>query len=85
LKSSATAAPRFGQIINASLALACDREVCGLVMRDFERLFQFLAIPVAMIGFVLIAAQAGGFVLRKEQRVKIDSSLVVVPAKNPRS
>jgi hypothetical protein len=53
--------------------------------------FQFLAIPVAMTVFVLMASQAGGFVLRKNQRAKLDSSLVVptknslfVPTRNPR-
>ena len=45
-------------------------------MRDFERLFQFLAIPVAVTGFVLLASQAGGFVLRKDQGVKVDSFLI---------
>jgi hypothetical protein len=54
-----------------------------MVMRNFRKLFQFLAIPVAMTGFVLLASQAGGFVMRKEQSAKIDSSLAV-PAKNPR-
>jgi hypothetical protein len=54
-----------------------------MVMRDFERLFQFLAIPVAMTGFVLLASQAGGFVLRKDQGVKVDSFLVT-PTKNTR-
>lgn len=53
-------------------------------MRDFKRLFQFLAIPIAMTGFVVIASQAAGFVLRKEQRIKLDSSLIV-SAKNPRT
>jgi hypothetical protein len=60
-------------------------------MRNFEQLFRFLAIPVAMTAFVLLASQAGGFVLRTDQRAKIDSSLVlptknslVVPTKNPR-
>jgi hypothetical protein len=46
-----------------------------MVMRDFKRLFQFLAIPLAMTGFVLLASQAGGFVLRKDQGVKVDSFL----------
>jgi hypothetical protein len=60
-------------------------------MRDFKQVFQFLAIPVAMTVFVLMASQAGGFVLRKNQRAKLDSSLVVptknslfVPTRNPR-
>ena len=44
-------------------------------MRDFKRLFQFLAIPVAVTGFVLLASQAGGFVLRKDQGVKVDGFL----------
>jgi hypothetical protein len=79
LKSSATATPLFGQIVNASLALTCDREVCGLVMRNFKRLSHFLAIPVAMIGFVLMAAQAGGFVLRKEPHLRIDGSASCQP------
>ena len=52
-------------------------------MRDFERLFQFLAIPAAVTGFVLLASQAGGFVLRKDQGVK--DSFLVTPAKNTRS
>jgi hypothetical protein len=47
-----------------------------MVMRNFERLFQFLAIPVAVTGFVLLASQAGGFVLRKDQGVKVDSFLI---------
>ena len=52
-------------------------------MRDFKRLFQFLAIPVAVTGFVLLASQAGGFVLRKDQGVKVDSFLVS-PGKSTR-
>jgi hypothetical protein len=46
-----------------------------MAKRSFKQLFQFLAIPLAMTGFVLIAAQAGGFVLRKDHPVKIDSNL----------
>ena len=45
-------------------------------MRDFKRLFQFLAIPLAMTGFVLLASQAGGFVLRKNQGDKVESFLI---------
>lgn len=45
-------------------------------MRDFERLFQFLAIPVAVTSFVLLASQAGGFMLRKDQGPKVDSFLI---------
>jgi hypothetical protein len=91
-KRCAIAAPLFGQTINASLALIATG-IFGacLFMRNFERLSHFLAIPVAMIAFVLIASQAGGFVLRKNQRAKLDSSLVVptknsllVPTRNPR-
>lgn len=52
-------------------------------MWNFKQLLQFLAIPLAMTGFVLVASQAGGFVLRKDQPVKIDSHLVT-PAKHPR-
>lgn len=52
-------------------------------MRKFERLFQFLAVPAAMTGFVLLASQAGGFVLRKDQGVRVDSFLVS-PIKNIR-
>jgi len=54
-----------------------------MVMRDFERLFQFLAVPVAITGFVLLASQAGGFVLRKDQGARVDSFLVS-PVKNTR-
>jgi hypothetical protein len=54
-----------------------------MVMRNFERLFRFLAVPLAITGFVLLASQAGGFVLRKDQGVKVDSSLAS-PAKNTR-
>jgi hypothetical protein len=54
-----------------------------MARRSCRQLFQFLAIPLAMGGFVLIASQAGGFVLRKDPPAKIDSSLVI-PAKNPR-
>ena len=54
-----------------------------MVMRDFERLFQFLAIPAAVTGFVLLASQAGGFVLRKDQGVKVGSFLIS-PAKSTR-
>jgi hypothetical protein len=54
-----------------------------MVMRNFRQLFQFLAIPVAMTGFVLLASYAGGFVMRKEPVAKIDSSLAS-QAKNPR-
>jgi hypothetical protein len=53
-----------------------------MARRNFKQLFQFLAIPLAMTGFVLIASQAGGFVLRKDQPTKVDSSLVT-PVKNP--
>ena len=49
---------------------------------NFKQLFQLIAIPLAMTGFVLIASQAGGFVLRKDQPVKLDSNLAV-PLKNP--
>lgn len=49
---------------------------------NFKQLFQLIAIPLAMTGFVLIASQAGGFVLRKGQPVKIDSHLVT-QLKNP--
>lgn len=52
-------------------------------MRSFKELVQFLAIPLAMTGFVVVASHAGGFVLRKDQRVKIDSQLVT-PSKYPR-
>lgn len=51
-------------------------------MRSIKQLFQFLTIPLAMTGFVLIASQVGGFVLRKDQPAKIDSQLI---APNPRS
>jgi hypothetical protein len=54
-----------------------------MVMRDFRQLFQVLAIPIAMIGFVLLAAQASGFVMRRDPSAKIDSSIVMQP-KNPR-
>ena len=53
-----------------------------MARRSFSQLFQFLAIPLAMVGFVLIASQAGGFVLRKDQPAKVDSSLAA-PIKNP--
>lgn len=53
-------------------------------MGNFKRLFQFLAIPLAMTGFVLIASQAGGFVLRKDAPAKVDSHLMS-PSKHPRS
>jgi hypothetical protein len=49
---------------------------------NFRQLFQLIAIPLAMTGFVLIASQVGGFVLRTDQPVKIDSSLAT-PIKNP--
>jgi len=54
-----------------------------MVMRNFKRLFRFLAIPVAVTGFVLLASQAGGFVLRKDQGIKVDSFLTS-PAKSTR-
>lgn len=44
-------------------------------MRNIEQLMRTLAIPLAMTGFVLVASQAGGFVLRTDQPAKIDSSL----------
>ena len=46
-----------------------------MAMLSFKQLFQFLAIPLAMTGFLLIASQAGGFVLRKDVPIKIDSHL----------
>lgn len=49
---------------------------------NFKQFFQLVAIPLAMTGFVLIASQAGGFVLRKDQPAKIDSSLST-PINNP--
>lgn len=52
-------------------------------MWSFTRVFRFLAIPLAMAGFVLVASQAGGFVLRKDQPLKLDSHLIN-PAKYPR-
>jgi hypothetical protein len=55
-----------------------------MAMLSFKQLFQFLAIPLAMTGFVLIASHAGGFVLRKDVPVKIDSHLAS-PSKHPRS
>ena len=48
---------------------------------NFKQLFQLIAIPVAMTGFVLIASQAGGFVMRQSPPVKIDSGLTT-PVKN---
>ena len=53
-------------------------------MGNFKQLFQFLAIPLALTGFVLIASQAGGFVLRKDPPAKLDSHLIS-PSKYPRS
>ena len=53
-----------------------------MAKRSLKQLFQFLAIPLAMTGFVLVASQAGGFVLRKDQSAKVDSSLVT-PSKTP--
>ena len=44
-------------------------------MRNIKQLARFVAIPLAMTGFVLVASQAGGFVLRKDHPAKIDSSL----------
>jgi hypothetical protein len=55
-----------------------------MTMWSFRRLFRFLALPVAMTGFVLVASHAGGFVLRKDQPAKIDSHLMISPAKYPR-
>jgi hypothetical protein len=54
-----------------------------MVMRNFRQLFRFLAIPVAMIGFVLLASQAGGFVLRMDRPAMIDNTLAA-SVKNPR-
>ena len=54
-----------------------------MAMLRFNQVCRFLAIPLAMAGFVLIASQAGGFVLRKDQRLKLDSHLVS-PIKYPR-
>lgn len=45
-------------------------------MRSVKQLLQGLAIPLAMTGFVLVASQVGGFVLRKDQPVRIDSHLM---------
>jgi hypothetical protein len=53
-----------------------------MAMWSFKQLVRFLAIPLAMTGFVLVASHAGGFVLRKDQPVKIDSQLI---SPNPRS
>jgi len=53
-----------------------------MARRSLKQLFQFLAIPLAMTGFVLIASQAGGFVLRKHPSIKVDSSLIT-PVKDP--
>ena len=60
-----------------------------MIMRNFRQLLQFLAIPIAMTGFVLLASQAGGFVLRKQQSAKIDSqakvdSPLISTNRNPR-
>jgi hypothetical protein len=55
-----------------------------MTMLSFRQLFQFLAIPLAMTGFVLVASHAGGFVLRKDVPIKIDSHLIS-PNKHPRS
>jgi hypothetical protein len=55
-----------------------------MAMGNLKQLFQFLAIPLAMLGFVLIASQVGGFVLRKDSPVKVDSHLMS-PSKYPRS
>jgi hypothetical protein len=55
-----------------------------MAMWNFSQLFRFLAIPLAMAGFVLVASQAGGFVLRKDQPLKLDSHLIS-SAKYPRS
>ena len=53
-------------------------------MRSFHQLMQFLLIPLAMTGFILAASQAGGFVLRTDHSVKIDSHLIA-PGKPPPS
>jgi hypothetical protein len=50
----------------------------------FKQLFQLFAIPLALTGFVLIASQAGGFVLRTDPPAKLDSHLMS-PSKYPRS
>jgi hypothetical protein len=54
---------------------------------SFNYLFRFLAIPLAMTGFLLVASQTGGFVLRRDQPLKLDSHLVspTNPVKYPRS
>ncbi|MDQ8728669.1 hypothetical protein [Bradyrhizobium sp. LHD-71] len=41
-------------------------------MLNFTLVCRFLAIPVAMTSFVLLASQAGGFVLRKNQAPGIE-------------
>jgi hypothetical protein len=55
-----------------------------MAMGSFKQLFQLLAIPLALTGFVVIASQAGGFVLRKDPPAKIDSHLMS-SGKYPRS
>ena len=55
-----------------------------MAVGKFKQLFQFLAIPLALTGFVLIASQAGGFILRKDPPAKLDSHLIS-PSKYPRS
>ncbi len=55
-----------------------------MAVGNFKQLIQFLAIPLALTGFVLIASQAGGFILRKDPPAKLDSHLMS-PSKYPRS
>jgi hypothetical protein len=55
-----------------------------MAVGNFKQLIQFLAIPLALTGFVLIASQAGGFILRKDPPAKLDSHLIS-PSKYPRS
>lgn len=45
----------------------------GMAVQSFRQVFRLLAIPLAMTGFVLLASQAGGFVLRKEPPLKAGS------------
>jgi len=55
-----------------------------MAVGSFKQLFRFLAIPLALTGFVLVASQAGGFVMRKDPPAKLDSHLIA-PSKYPRS
>jgi hypothetical protein len=49
----------------------------NMAMQSIQQFFKFVSIPLAMMSFVLLASQAGGFVLRTDTTVSPNGSLAL--------